>query len=332
MHTFFTRIKIYTVWLINVYKKNRKRFWLVGVIFLVLGFFIGQVAPPIDFPSDATIQISSGASARAVANKLSRNHIINSPTAFVALTHVMNVQGDIKNGTYHFSTPMNLFSIVNFLKEGAQDVSMRITFPEGITVKEMAPIISKAIPNITENTFIKVATPYEGYLFPDTYDFSSNETVQQIIKRMRNNFDIRIASITPYIVSSGHSQKDIIIMASLIEKEARTLNTRRTIAGILFNRLHIGMPLQVDAVFSFIFNKPTNTLSTKDFHVQSPYNTYIHRGLPPTPIDNPGSDSIFAAATAINTKYLYYITGNDGKMHYSKTLAGHEMNMRRFLH
>ncbi len=323
---------MWVAWLRSIYKNNRKRFWLGGAALIFFGFLIGQVAPPIDFPSGGTyIHISKGTTARAVADKLSQAHIINSPTSFVVLTHIIDAQENIKSGIYRFVAPMSLFSVVHILRSGVQSVPVRVTLPEGMTVQEMAPIISKAIPNITKKMFIQVATPYEGYLFPDTYDFSPTETATQVVAQMRKNFDTRIASITPYIVTSGHSQKDTVIMASIVGKEARTLSDKRMIAGVLFHRLRIGMPLQVDVVFGFIFNKPTFTPSAKDLRVQSPYNTYLHKGLPPTPIDNPGKGSIFAVATAPQTKYLYYLTGKDGKMHYSKTFSGHQRNMRLFL-
>ncbi|HEC94318.1 MAG TPA: endolytic transglycosylase MltG [Candidatus Kaiserbacteria bacterium] len=331
MNVLFTRIKVWTAWLRCTYKNNRKRFWLGGLAFIFLGFFIGQVAPPIDFPSGTYIHISKGVTARTIADRLAQAHVINSPVSFVVLTHLIDAQESIKSGTYHLEAPMSLFSVVRMLRNGAQSIPVRVTFPEGMTVREMAPLISKAIPNITQKTFIQAATPYEGYLFPDTYDFSPTETATQVVAQMRKNFDMHIASITPYITSSGHSQKDIITMASIVGKEARTLSQKRIIAGILFHRLHIGMPLQVDVVFGFIFNKPTFVPSVKDLRVRSPYNTYIHKGLPPTPIDNPGSNSIFAVATAPQTPYLYYLTGKNGKMYYAKTLVGHQRNMRLFL-
>ncbi len=331
MSVLFTSAKTRVIRLRNIYKSNRKYFWFVGIIFILFGFLIGQVSPPFNFPSNTYIHIQKGATVRMVADELAQEHIIHSPTSFIVVSNLTYTQKTIKAGIYHLSSPISLFTVVKLLKTGTQSIPIRVTFPEGITVLAMSPLISKAMPNVTKSVFLKLATPYEGYLFPDTYDFSSTQTALQVVKEMRKNFDTHIASITPYITTSGYSQNDVIIMASLLEKEARTLHTRRIIAGILFNRLRIGMPLQVDAVFGFIFNKPTYDPSIKDLHVKSPYNTYIHKGLPPTPIDNPGSDAIFAAATPIKTNYLYYITGKDGTMHYAKTLAQHERNIRKFL-
>ncbi len=332
MNVLFTHTKEFVAWSRHIYKNNRKKFWLGGIALILFGFLIGQVAPPFDFPTGTYIHISSGTSAHTVANQLAKTHVINSPVSFIILSRLTNTQGDIKSGTYDLSVPMSLFSVVGMLKNGVHSTQVRVTFPEGITVQEMAPLVSKAIPNITKDAFVKAGNSYEGYLFPDTYNFSKNETVTQIVTQMRNNFDTRVASITPYIITSGHSQKDIITMASIVEKEARTLAQKRMVAGILFNRLRIGMPLQVDVTFGFIFNKPTFVPSAKDLRVESPYNTYLHKGLPPTPIDNPGNSSIFAAATATKTEYLYYITGKNGKMYYAKTLLGHNENVSRYLY
>ncbi len=121
-------------------------------------------------------------------------------------------------------------------------------------------------------------------------------------------------------------------MASLLEREARTLKEKRMISGILWNRINKNMPLQVDAVFGYIFGKPTFSPSFADLKVKSSYNTYIHRGLPPGPISNPGLDSLLAAATPTKTAYLYYLTGTNGKMYYSKTLAEHNAHSVRYLH
>ena len=120
-------------------------------------------------------------------------------------------------------------------------------------------------------------------------------------------------------------------MASLVEKEARTDANRRIVAGVLWNRLALGMPLQVDAVFGYIFDRDTYSPSFEDLKVDSPYNTYTHKGLPPGPISNPGLESIYAALYPTKTNYLYYLTGRDTLMHYAKTYAEHQANRRKYL-
>lgn len=120
-------------------------------------------------------------------------------------------------------------------------------------------------------------------------------------------------------------------MASLIEREAKTDEDRKTIAGILWNRIDLKMPLQVDAVFGYIKGIDTYHPTSEDLSIESPYNTYLHAGLPPTPISNPGLESLHAAATPTKTDYLYYLTGKDGVMHYAKTFEEHKANRAKYL-
>ena len=133
------------------------------------------------------------------------------------------------------------------------------------------------------------------------------------------------------IAASGHSFSDIIIMASLIEREARRSEDRRMVAGVLWNRIKKGMPLQVDAVFGYIYGRTTYSPSFDDLKIDSPYNTYKYAGLPAGPICNPGLDAIEAALHPAETKYLYYLTGRDGLMRYATTYALHKANIAKYL-
>ncbi|MEK7515582.1 MAG: endolytic transglycosylase MltG, partial [Patescibacteria group bacterium] len=154
---------------------------------------------------------------------------------------------------------------------------------------------------------------------------------ESVVEAMRANFDVKITQLSAGIKASGRSIRDIVIMASLVEKEARTDANRRIVAGILWNRLKLGIPLQVDAVFGYIFNRDTYSPSFEDLKVDSPYNTYIHTGLPPGPISNPGLESLQAAISPAKTNYLYYLTGSDNLMHYATTYAEHVANQTKYL-
>jgi UPF0755 protein len=208
---------------------------------------------------------------------------------------------------------------------------VRITFIEGVTVREMAVQVTGALPKISAKDFLSAGQPYEGYLFPDTYFFPSSADAASIVAMMRANFDTKIASLSAGITASGHSLSDVVIMASLVEKEARTSVNRRIVAGILWNRLQLGMPLQVDAVFGYIYGRDTYSPSLTDLKVVSPYNTYTHTGLPPRPINNPGLDSLDSTIHPTKTDYLYYLTDKNGVMHYATTYAGHQANQRKYL-
>lgn len=307
------------------------------VIFVVALFLIGGYqalfAPPANFPSGSIVSIARGASASIVASQLAAAHIIMHPSLLRLFLRLSGTSSNVEAGAYRFESPQNLFVIAFRMAMGIHGIpTVRITFPEGVTVREAATQIVGALPGINETDFLKKAKPYEGYLFPDTYLFPPSSDAVSIIALMRENFNTKIAALSGEINSSGHSLSDIVIVASLVEREARASESKRIVAGILYNRLKIGMPLQVDAVFGYIFGRDTYSPSFADLKVDSLYNTYTHKGLPPGPISNPGLDSLQAALYPTKTDYLYYLTGKDNKMHYATTYAVHQSNQRKYLH
>jgi UPF0755 protein len=177
--------------------------------------------------------------------------------------------------------------------------------------------------------FLNLAKGREGYLFPDTYFVSGSVNPSEIIQMMENNFTKKITSV-PGIATSTHTLKDIITMASILEGEALPKD-RAVVAGILWKRLGMGMPLQVDSTFSYVNGKNTYELTLDDLKIDSPYNTYEHKGLPPGPISNPGLDAIISALTPTKTKYLYFLTEKDGTIHYAKTFEEHKRNKELYL-
>ena len=191
----------------------------------------------------------------------------------------------------------------------ASPPQVRVTFVEGATLPEMAALVARSLPGVTEQDFLAAAKGQEGYLFPDTYFFQPGDTASAIVSRMRADFDARVASLLPGVRASGHSLRDVVIMASIIEGEAKTPADRRMVSGILWNRIAKGMRLQADAAPE----------------------TYAHAGLPAEPINEPGLDSLDAAVHPASTSFLYYLTGRDGLMHYASTYAGHQANLRKYL-
>lgn len=299
--------------------------------FLFFGYSIA-LAPPTDFSPESVVVIARGASAPLIAQTLADEHIIAHPALLRLVLRLSGASDRVQAGTYLFSAPENMLTVAYRLITGAYGLPpVHITFVEGTTVREMAAQIADALPTIAAKDFLAVAQPYEGYLFPDTYFFLPSADAASVVATMRANFNTKISSLSPDIAASGRSLSDIVILASLVEKEARTTANRRIVAGILLNRLKLGMPLQVDAVFGYIFNRDTYSPSFADLKVDSPYNTYTHTGLPPGPIDNPGLDSLEAVLNPTKTDYLYYLTGSDDLMHYATTFAGHQANQRKYL-
>ena len=273
-----------------------------------------------------------GASVPEVARQLANARIIAHPRLLRALLSMSGQSTRVQAGMYLFDAPESLFAVARRLVTGAYGLPpIRITFPEGETARDMAARVSAAFPGIPAPDFLSAAEPHEGYLFPDTYLFLPSSGAESIIKAMRANFDTKTAPLKDVIQTSGRSLSETVILASLVEKEARSSAVRHMVAGILSNRLKLGMPLQVDAVFGYIFKRDTYSPSPEDLKIDSPYNTYLHTGLPPGPINNPGLDSIDAALHPTKTDYLYYLTGTDNLMHYATTYAGHQANQQKYL-
>jgi UPF0755 protein len=313
---------------------QRHRLWIVAFLLsvcVVVGYK-NTIAPPSDFAQGTRVHITGGTSVAEIAQELTNAHLILHPTLLRILLRITGESSNVQTGLYAFENPQNLFTIARRLLRGDYQISpTRITFIEGVTIREMALQVAQALPYISADDFLLVAKGQEGYLFPDTYLFQPGTTATSVVASMRRNFDTKTKSLTDEVSTKEHSFTDIVTMASIIEKEARTNEDRHLVAGILWNRINLGMPLQVDAVFGYIFNRETYSPSYADLKVNSPYNTYLHKGLPPGPINNPGFDALLAAAHPTKTNYLYYLTGNDGLMHYATTYTGHEANFRKYL-
>lgn len=289
-------------------------------------------SPPADFPSGTISAIARGASAPEISQQLAEQHIIAHPQVLRLLFRISGASDQVQSGAYLFRYPQNVFIVAYRLIVGAYGIPpVRITFVEGVTVREMATQIATVLPEISAQDFSREARRYEGYLFPDTYLFPPSADAASIVAAMRENFSTKILPMSPDVAASGHPLSGIVIMASLIEKEARTMAVRRIVAGILWNRLKLGMPLQVDAVFGYIYGRDTYSPSYADLKVDSLYNTYLHTGLPPGPINNPGLDALDAALHPTKTDYLYYLTDKNGVMHYATTYAGHQANRKKYL-
>lgn len=303
---------------------------ILGILCLMLGTFL--LSSPRQFPVDETITITKGASLAQIARELAEARAIRSPSMFRLTTYLLGGSRDIHAGLYQFDTRLGVIGIALRLIRGDSNIPpARITFPEGITVREMARLFGDAFDDEFRRGFLEEAKPHEGYLFPDTYLFSSQDTPESVVKHMRDIFDARTALLTSAFNSSGRSLDEVVTMASLIEREANTDVDRKMIAGILWKRVDIGMPLQVDAVFAYIKGVNAYAPNFDDLKIESPYNTYLYKGLPPTPIGNPGMKALEAALTPTKTNYLYYLTGSDGKMRYAVTFPEHQTNRAKYL-
>jgi len=248
-----------------------------------------------------------------------------------SLAVLLNGQQKLVAGDYYFNQPISVYSVFSKLINGSFDLaSVRVTIPEGSSMRQIAALLSSKLLHFSAADFMKYSPADEGYLFPDTYYFLPNEKAEAVIETMQKNFEDKIRTTALDIVAFGKPEKDVITMASILEGEARTPEDRRIISGILWKRIKIGMPLQVDVSIAYATGKSGNELTTADLKVESPYNTYTHKGLPPTPIGNPGLDAIEAAVTPTTTPYLYYLSDANGVIHYASTFAEHIKNRQLY--
>ncbi|MBI2482254.1 MAG: endolytic transglycosylase MltG [Candidatus Vogelbacteria bacterium] len=309
-----------------------------NIIILVIGFAILAViysvylAPPHDFPETEIMTVKSGQSIRQVGEQLLAGHFITNLEAFIILEKIFGAGHGIIAGGYYFDRPISSLIIAKRLARGEFNLTpIRITFPEGITAREMSRILQKNIPNFDSALFTRLTKNREGYLFPDTYYFSPTITTDEIVEQLEKTFEIKTATLATKALWSRKSFNDIIVMASLLEEEAKTFSDRKMIAGILWKRVAAGMRLQVDAVFPYIIGKNTFQLTKTDLQINSPYNTYRFAGLPAGPISNPGLEAINAALDPTPSPYWFYLTGDDGKMYYSVDFDGHKDNRVNYL-
>ncbi|MDE2038106.1 MAG: endolytic transglycosylase MltG [Patescibacteria group bacterium] len=288
--------------------------------------------PPAGFPAGTAVTIEKGATLSQAADLLSSKRLIKSRLLFRIYATLLDGTTGLKSGQYAFDGPQSSLWIAYRMVHGIEGFPLvKTTIPEGSNVAQIGAILSRSIPGFDAAGFDAQAEKYEGTLFPDTYFWPVNVQPSQVIADMRAEFEDKIAGVASRIAAFGKSRSDVIAMASIVEREAASSTDRRIIAGILWNRLSIGMPLQVDPPFFYLEGKSSSQLTAADLATSSPYNLYAHAGLPPTPIDNPGLDAIVDTVTPTKTSYLYYLSGKDGAMHYAQTLDQHNANKSKYL-
>ena len=296
------------------------------------GLYFFYFRAPSDFPKGTIVTIKSGETVRGVAEAFESAHLVRSGLWLTNFVILVGNEARVTEGDYFFPETESVYSIAQRITHGTYKLApTKITIPEGSSVADIAAILKSNFPLFNSKEFLSKARDQEGYLFPDTYYFMANTPVDDIIKKLRTTFDQKMGSLRITIDTFNRPFDEVVTMASILEGEARQYETRRIVAGILWKRIEIGMPLQVDATFKYINGKGSAELTMADLKIKSPYNTYVNKGLPPTPISNPGYDAIKAALNPKSNPYIYFLTGKDGEMHYAKTLEEHVVNKRKYL-
>lgn len=302
------------------------------VVIGLLTFYMFVVRAPSDATYPVRITVESGQGAQSIARELFENRIVRQSKFTQNLIVGRGGEKSIQAGTYVFKGPMNVFNVAEKIASGDFGyVPVKVTIPEGTSSKKLANIINSKFPQIATSTFEALAREQEGYLFPETYFFAPEATPQEIIDRMKVIFKRKIGSIDEEIKSSGKTLSEILTLASILEGEVQTAEDRGMVADLLERRMKIGMPLQVDTTLVYATGKTSATLTLKDLRTNGPYNTYTNKGLPPTPINNPGLDSILAVLNPIPNKYLFYLSDKDGITRFSKTHDEHVKLKAKYL-
>ncbi len=342
-------IKIVREYVISVCEKVslwRKDFWLYhkqkvlalfGILFLSLFFGSAWVwfkvyQPSPFFPVKTIITIPEGSTLDSVSRIFAEEEVIENSFFFTLYVTYALDNAPVFAGDYYFSEPLTLTEIASRVTRGEFGLEpVKVTIPEGATTYQMAEIFRDKFERFNSDEFMLLAEEKEGYLFPDTYYFLPNADTALILNTMERTFYERLRTLEGKIATFGRPVHEIVTMASLLEKEARDYEERRAIAGILWKRLSIDMPLQVDAVFGFIEKTETFNPKFSDLEVDSLYNTYRNGGLPPGPIGSPSLEALDAAVSPIETDALFYLHGRDGLLHIAKTYTEHLANRRSYL-
>lgn len=295
------------------------------IVAVIFGFFYWQWAnQPVnsqDF-NQQTFVIPQGQSASAIGHRLKEMGLIKSNLAFQLLVNRKDYDLQLQAGDFYLSKSMDLTTVIESLTHGSLDYW--ITFPEGLRVEEYAERLAEKSAQFNSQEFILAAKTHEGRLFPDTYLIPQTASAQVIVDLLVNTFDQK----------SPTQDDQLIILASLIEREAKHDKDRALISSVLHNRLRINMALQIDATLQYIKGNHSDWWPiplAKDKLLNSPFNTYQHPGLPPKPIANPGLASLKAAMNPVKTEYLYYVSDSNGNNHYAEDLEGHQANIAKYL-
>jgi UPF0755 protein len=318
-----------------------KKILITGILSLLIVtffyLFYKQGIMPVDKNSKETkiFVIQKGESLKSIIDNLYRQNLIRNRLAFYLLIKKLGFEKKIQAGDFRLSPSMDAETIAKTLTKGTLDIW--VTIIEGLRKEEIAQIINQNF-SIPESEFLKYAK--EGYLFPDTYLIPKEATAEAIVKILVNNFYRRFNDdLRQKAKDKSLTEEEVVTIASLVEKEAKYEEDRTKVASIILKRLKNDWPLQVDATIQYALGyQPQEktwwkkNLTKEDLNIDSPYNTYKNKGLPPTPICNPGLASIKAVIFAdTNTPYWYYLSDKTGRMHYAKTLEEHNENIKKYL-
>jgi len=320
---------------------------LLSIVFYSL-FFIWQgiyLPRTLGSQEEVVFSIQKGDKGKEIAFNLEKEGLIKWSFLFRLYTTLTGDSKKLQAGEYLLSPSMTIPEIAQKIVSG-ETLQIKITIPEGFTIKQIEnelslklqrPVLCQFLAKEFKNEFdflkdVPDEANLEGFLFPDTYYFSIGVRDKEICKKFLKNFDQKLKpELKEEISWQGKTIFEIMTMASMIEKEVKTLEDKKLVSGILWERLEQGMSLQVDATISYITGKRTVKILLEDLQIDSPYNTYKYKGLPLGPISNPGLDSIVAAIYPEESEFWYYLSMPEGETIFSKTLTEHNIAKAKYL-
>jgi UPF0755 protein len=314
-----------------------------AILLLVIPLYIILLRGNDFSPSPKIFIVTKGESFSRITDSLEANGIINSKTTLKIAGRVLGMTRKIKWGKYSFPSGISNYSILRDIENGFSTVPSKVTVVEGMRSKQIARILHREV-GIDSARFVSLfsdtsligldstgSSSLEGYLLPDTYEFSWQEDEQDIAQRFLKAFrEFYVDSLRQKAKSMGLSLNEVLTMASIVEAEAVHDDERAIIAGVYYNRLRIHMPLQADPTVQYAISDTPKRLMYDDLKIDSPYNTYRNIGLPPGPINNPGRLSILAALYPEQNKFLYFVSNANGRHRFSKNYSEHLRNVRSY--
>lgn len=301
--------------------------------------FRGYTAP------DVVVEVPRGASPRAIGARLIEAGVVRDALTFRAALWLSGDAQRLQAGEYRFDEALSAIDVLSKIARG-EVVLVPLTFREGLTLEEMAAVFGQSEFGTAEAFLVAARNPVlvaavdpaapdlEGYLFPDTYALPRHADARLVVGQMVGRFlEVLTPELRQAAQARGWSVRELVTLASLVEKETAVAEERTTVAGVYANRLRIGMALQCDPTVIYALQKAgtyDGNLRRADLTFDSPYNTYRYPGLPPGPIAAPGQAALEAAARPADVDYLYFVSRNDGSHAFSRTLQEHNRNVQRF--
>lgn len=319
---------------------RNKKFVVIAITVTIIAILIGviifayqrQFGAPQKTAEEERIVVNLTTAETDLIPKLKEQGYIRSEWAFNYVLKKKGWQGKIDPGGYKVSKGMDAWQLADVLVN--HPYQKWVVIPEGLRATQVAEKLQKELnwSNLAKGEFLVEA--HEGYLFPDTYLLNLDYTGIDVAKRMKSQFDEKTVDLFKEAAEKNIRNDTLIVLASLVQREAANEKDMPLIAGVIWNRWLKDMPFQIDATIQYALGEPGNwwpIIKPEDYKFDSPYNTYIHKGRPPTPICNPGLAAIDAVINSQESEYLYYLHDSQGQIHLAKTYEEHLANIEKYL-